>query len=167
MVLIKHDLVIRISILDHVDSYFNDSVNASCLSTPFLNNKDFEKKFQQDVHLLVIQNNIHKHTSTCYKYCKNIEKQVCRMRMPRKIQSSSMIDADLGLIIMSEILFISIDICNRKSSILQERLHPTINNYNEFIMACCRCNMDIKFIWTGSDTKALVYYVCRKRSILQ
>ena len=40
-----------------------------------------------------------------------------------------------------------------------ERSHPLINNYNAYIIAACRCNMDIKFIWTGSDAKALVYYV--------
>ena len=27
------------------------------------------------------------------------------------------------------------------------------------IIPCIRCNTDIKFIWSGTDTKALVYYI--------
>ncbi|CAF4271082.1 unnamed protein product, partial [Adineta steineri] len=43
--------------------------------------------------------------------------------------------------------------------ISMRRSHPWINNFNEYIISSCRSNMDIKFIWTGSDTKALVYYI--------
>jgi hypothetical protein len=34
-----------------------------------------------------------------------------------------------------------------------------INNFNEYLIAASRSNMDIKFIWSGSDAKALVYYI--------
>ena len=34
-----------------------------------------------------------------------------------------------------------------------------INSFNEYIIAACRSIMDVKFIWTGSDAKALVYYI--------
>ncbi|CAF0864592.1 unnamed protein product, partial [Didymodactylos carnosus] len=43
--------------------------------------------------------------------------------------------------------------------IKMKRSHETINNFNEFIIVACRSNMDIKFIWSGSDAKALVYYI--------
>ncbi|CAF1428363.1 unnamed protein product [Adineta ricciae] len=43
--------------------------------------------------------------------------------------------------------------------IRMRRSHPMINNYNEYFISACRSNMDIKFIWTGSDAKALVYYI--------
>lgn len=46
-----------------------------------------------------------------------------------------------------------------------ERSHPLINNYNAYIIAACRSNMDIKFIWTGSDAEALVYYVSKDNYI--
>ena len=105
-----------------------------------------------------MQNNVHKHTSTCYKYSKTDKKKVCRMRMPRKIQESSTIDPESGLIMMSKPLLLMI-IERKETNNCSERHHSTINNYNEYIMAACRCNMDIKFIWTGSDTKALIYYV--------
>ena len=39
------------------------------------------------------------------------------------------------------------------------RSHPWINNFNEWIIAACRSNMDIKFIWSGNNAKALVYYI--------
>ncbi|CAF1546361.1 unnamed protein product, partial [Adineta ricciae] len=44
-------------------------------------------------------------------------------------------------------------------NIRMRRSHLMINNYNEYIISACRSNMDIKFIWTGSDAKALVYYI--------
>ena len=62
------------------------------------------------------------------------------MRMPRKLVPVSTIDPESGNISM-------------------RRLDPLINNFNEYLIAACRSNMDIKFIWTGSDAKALVYYV--------
>ncbi|CAF2509000.1 unnamed protein product [Rotaria sp. Silwood2] len=60
--------------------------------------------------------------------------------MPRKLVPVSTIDPETGHISM-------------------RRSDPMINNINEYIIAACRFNMDIKFIWTGSDAKALVYYI--------
>lgn len=60
--------------------------------------------------------------------------------MPRKLVSASTIDPDTGHISM-------------------KRSDPWINNFNEYLIAACRSNMDIKFIWSGSDAKALVYYI--------
>ncbi|CAF5058209.1 unnamed protein product, partial [Rotaria magnacalcarata] len=66
--------------------------------------------------------------------------KTCRMRMPRALVENSHIDVSTGQITM-------------------RRSHPWINNFNEWVISACRCNMDIKFIWTGSDAKALVYYI--------
>ena len=86
--------------------------------------------------------NIHKHSDTCYKYwnAERGEKKTCRMRMPRQLVPVSTIDPDSGHISM-------------------KRSDPWINNFNEYLIAACRSNMDIKFIWSGSDAKALVYYI--------
>jgi hypothetical protein len=62
------------------------------------------------------------------------------MRMPRALVKSSNIDVCTGQITM-------------------RRSHPWINSFNEWIISACRSNMDIKFIWTGNDAKALVYYI--------
>ena len=62
------------------------------------------------------------------------------MRMPRQLVPMSTIDPDTGRISM-------------------KRSDPWINNFNDYLIAAVRSNMDIKFIWSGSDAKALVYYI--------
>ena len=62
------------------------------------------------------------------------------MRMPRRIENVSSINTESG-------------------EIMLKRLHETINNFNEYIISTCRSNMDIKYISSGSDAKALVYYI--------
>jgi hypothetical protein len=60
--------------------------------------------------------------------------------MPRKIIDKSEIDSITGTISM-------------------KRGNESINNYNEWIITARRSNMDIKFVWSGCDAKALAYYV--------
>ncbi|CAF4773923.1 unnamed protein product, partial [Rotaria sp. Silwood2] len=60
--------------------------------------------------------------------------------MPLKLVPVSTIDPDTGHISM-------------------RRSDPWINNFNEYLIAACRSNMDIKFIWSGNDAKALIYYI--------
>ena len=116
-----------------------DELSPSVLrvSDPFRMN--FDQIKIQDIKWLVSQLNTHKHTLTCYKYSKNIERKVCRMRMPREMFSTSAIDPDSGELRM-------------------RRSHSMINNFNQYLICACRCNMNIKFIWSGTDAKALVYY---------
>lgn len=104
--------------------------------------KDFDKTFRKDIVHLVENCNIHKHSATCYKYSngKNDTSKSCRMRMPRALVKASNIDLTTGQIGM-------------------RRSHAWINNYNEWLLSACRSNMDIKFIWSGNDAKALVYYI--------
>ena len=103
---------------------------------------NFAVRFREDVVRLVEASNVHKHSDTCYKYwnANRGDKKSCRMRMPRKLIPVSTIDPDTGHISM-------------------RRSDPWINNFNEYLIAACRSNMDIKFIWSGSDAKALVYYI--------
>ena len=101
---------------------------------------NFALNFRKDVARLVNSSNIHHHTSTCYKYSKKHGNPTCRMRMPRRIEYVSSINIESG-------------------EIKLKRLHETINNFNEYIISACRSNMDIKYIFSGSDAKALVYYI--------
>lgn len=110
------------------------------MPVPNPSSSNFALNFKEDVVKLVNSNNIHNHTATCYKYSKKQDSAVCRMRMPRKIENFSYIDVDSG-------------------EIRLKRLHETINNFNEYIITACRSNMDIKYIFSGSDAKALVYYI--------
>ncbi|CAF3882860.1 unnamed protein product [Adineta steineri] len=127
-----------------VDNVLHNQSNVSpaCLPTPNPSSPNFASRFRADVVRVVEASNIHNHTDTCYKYCNTSKglKQICRMRMPRKLVAVSTIDPETGHISM-------------------RRSHPMINNFNEYIISACRSNMDIKFIWTGSDAKALVYYI--------
>ena len=123
----------------------NSNLIPACLFAPNPSSPNFSSRFRRDVVQLVETGNTHKHTDTCYKYCKTNGDptkmcRICRMRMPRKLVPVSTIDPDTGHISM-------------------RRSHPMINNFNEYLIAACRSNMDIKFIWTGSDAKALVYYI--------
>jgi hypothetical protein len=134
-----------ITILDINTSNNNSNVIPACLFAPNPSSPNFPSRFRRDVVQLVETGNTHKHTDTCYKYCKTNRDptkmcRICRMRMPRKLVPVSTIDPDTGHISM-------------------RRSHPMINNFNEYLIAACRSNMDIKFIWTGSDAKALVYYI--------
>lgn len=110
------------------------------MPTPKPSMPNFAKDFKKDVVQLVNNNNIHNHTITCYKYSKKPDNPVCRMRMPRRIENVSSINIESG-------------------EIKLKRLHETINNFNEYIISACRSNMDIKYIFSGSDAKALVYYI--------
>ena len=118
------------------------NVVPSCLPTPHPSSPHFAARFRADVRQLVESSNIHQHSDTCYKYynASRGDKKNCRMRMPRKLVLTSSIDPTTGHIAM-------------------RRSHPLVNNFNEYLISACRCNMDIKFIWTGSDAKALVYYI--------
>ena len=100
----------------------------------------YKRLFREDIVQSVTSSNIHKHSATCYKYSKIRDNPTCRMRMPRQIVDQSSINVDSG-------------------EIKLKRLHATINNFNEYIISACRSNMDIKFIYNGSDAKALVYYI--------
>ena len=110
------------------------------MPTPKPSIPNFALNFKKDVVQLVCSNNIHNHTATCYKYSKKHGTSSCRMRMPRRIENVSSINIQSG-------------------EIKLKRLHETINNFNEYIISACRSNMDIKYIFSGSDAKALVYYI--------
>ena len=114
----------------------------ACLPTPNPSSPNFASRFRADIVQLVEASNVHKHSDTCYKYWNpsRDEAKTCRMRMPRKLVSISTIDPDTGCISM-------------------RRSDPWINNFNEFLIAACRSNMDIKFIWSCNDAKVLVYYI--------
>ena len=128
----------------HLDSEQCDSSTPtlipSIMPIPHPLMPNFAFNFKKDVVQLVNSSNIHRHTSTCYKYSKKHGNPTCRMRMPRRIENASSINVESG-------------------EIKLKRLHETINNFNEYIISACRSNMDIKYIFSGSDAKALVYYI--------
>ena len=133
---------VLIYILDTNTLHNKSNILPACLLAPNPSSPNFLSLFRADVMQLVETSNIHKHSDTCYKYwnANRGDKKSCRMRMPRKLVPVSTIDPDTG-------------------SISMRRSDPMINNFNEYLIAACRSNIDIKFIWSGSDAKALVYYI--------
>ncbi|CAF4685503.1 unnamed protein product, partial [Rotaria sp. Silwood2] len=110
-----------------------NEVVPACLPTSNPAFYEFPQMFRKDIVLLV---------ETCYTYSKGKSNgsKTCRMRMPRTLVKTYNIDPYTGQRTM-------------------RRSHPWINNFNEWIISACRSNMDIKFIGTGNDAKALVYYI--------
>lgn len=103
----------------------------------------FQVQYTSYVNELVEQYNWHEHTETCWKYLKKRDPRTdanCRMRMDGSIRAVTTIDDESG-------------------SILLRRLHPRIANYNDLVVFCMKCNMDIKHIGSGEGAKALIYYI--------
>ncbi|KAH9853907.1 hypothetical protein C2E23DRAFT_713732, partial [Lenzites betulinus] len=95
---------------------------------------------EKDIHELVTKNQCHKHTETCYKYCGTGPK-ICRFDLDENnVVPSTTIDSDSG------------DLTLRISD-------GMVNNYNPVILEAVRCNMDIQFIGTGEEAKAIIYYI--------
>ncbi|KAI9067031.1 hypothetical protein FKP32DRAFT_1528420, partial [Trametes sanguinea] len=94
----------------------------------------------KDLRELVEKNQRHKHTNTCYKYCKTGER-TCRFDLDEgNVIPESSIDVESGEL--------TLRICD-----------GLINNYNETILEAVRCNMDIQFIGSGEEAKAVLYYI--------
>ena len=64
---------------------------------------------------------IHRHTSTCYKYANTSSTNVPprRMRYPKELHDATTIDIKTGEIRM-------------------RRAHPILNNFNEWLLMACR-----------------------------
>ncbi|KAI9059342.1 hypothetical protein FKP32DRAFT_1614245 [Trametes sanguinea] len=102
--------------------------------------EDNEQFRRDDLRHLVEKNQRHKHTATCYKYCK-VGEHVCRFDLDEaNVTPESSIDYETGELTL-------------------RILDGLINNYNATILEAMRCNMDIQFIGTGGEAKAVLYYI--------
>ncbi|KDQ51995.1 hypothetical protein JAAARDRAFT_139358 [Jaapia argillacea MUCL 33604] len=104
----------------------------------------FAKDFRLFMTELAIYCNWHTHSNTCWKHLKQgvdpKDDAHCCMRIDGLTRSMTEIDVNT-------------------QTIMLQRLHPWINNFNDVVLFLLRCNMDIKFIGTGAAMKALIYYV--------
>lgn len=90
----------------------------------------YDELFKIDLKRLISETNVHKCTSTCFKYVKATNKKPeCRGKFPRKLVSKSNINVETG-------------------NIELKRSDPYINNYNPFISSAVRCKYinDMKFL---------------------
>ncbi|KAJ3915078.1 hypothetical protein F5877DRAFT_49249, partial [Lentinula edodes] len=103
---------------------------------------DPSKAVRKDLRNLVQSCQVHKHTATCYKYCKgNSTPKECRFGLHESnVVPESIFDENTGELNLR---------C----------LDGLVNNFNETILRAIRCNMDIKFIGSGASAKAVLYYI--------
>lgn len=96
---------------------------------------------QEDLRNLVLKCQVHTHSPTCYKYCKDGDEKVCRFDLdPTNVVPTTTVDPTTG-------------------SLRLRHLDGLVNNYNSTILRAMRCNMDIKAIGSGEDAKSIVYYI--------
>ncbi|THU92913.1 hypothetical protein K435DRAFT_588583, partial [Dendrothele bispora CBS 962.96] len=96
---------------------------------------------QKDFHNLVSACQLHVHTKTCYKYCREGEPKFCRFDLD---ESNSRPETAV----------------NPETGEIELRCTDgLVNSYNETILKAVRCNMDIKFIGSGASAKAISYYI--------
>ncbi|KAI5996540.1 hypothetical protein F5J12DRAFT_725566, partial [Pisolithus orientalis] len=103
----------------------------------------FANAFQLFVHRLAIKCNWHEHTLTCFKHLQaggQLGDGNCHMQINGSVCTMSSLDDDT-------------------KAILLRHGHPCINNYNDIVIYLMQCNMDIKFVGSGVDAKALTYYI--------
>ncbi|KAH9852987.1 hypothetical protein C2E23DRAFT_868446 [Lenzites betulinus] len=102
---------------------------------------EFIRRRNHDLRLLVACCQHHRHTGTCYKYVKEGEPNKCRFEMEEnKYVPETTINSETGELSLR---------C----------LDGLINNFNATIIEAMRCNMDLQFIGTGEDAKAVIYYI--------
>ncbi|KAI0657854.1 hypothetical protein C8Q70DRAFT_876178, partial [Cubamyces menziesii] len=106
------------------------------------NDESIRRFRHDDLRSLVACCQHHKHTETCYKYYKPEDgDKRCRFELePDNVIPESTVDYDTGELTLRHV-------------------DGLVNNYNPTILEAMRCNMDIKFIGTGEDAKAVLYYI--------
>lgn len=101
----------------------------------------FEEKRKKDLHNLAKRCQVHIHSPTCYKYCKPGEPRECRVNLDSSnVRLNTTFNEETG------------NLCLRC-------LDGLVNNFNETILEAMRCNMDIRFVGSGEDAKAVIYYI--------
>ncbi|CAF4480821.1 unnamed protein product [Rotaria sp. Silwood2] len=99
----------------------NHTLPSICSPLPYPNDVNFDREKRAAICILASQNQIHHHTSTCYKYHKgsNIDKMPCHLRYPKELHDTTTINTETG-------------------EILMRRAHPMMNNFNEWLLLACR-----------------------------
>ncbi|KAJ3546688.1 hypothetical protein NMY22_g1957 [Coprinellus aureogranulatus] len=103
----------------------------------------FQKEMNEYLDELLLRFNWHIHTGTCWKYLRSREPRTpenCRFGLDGTSIPSTTIDPLSGTIQI-------------------KRLHPRMTHFNPTTTFLMKCNTDVKFIGSGEDAKAFMYYV--------
>lgn len=105
-----------------------------------LSEPEFSAAHARNIYRLASLCQHHKHSQTCYKYCKD-GKQECRFDL-----------AEENTCAISTFDFTT-------SELRLRCIDGLVNNFNMIMLEAIRCNMDIKFIGSGDAAKAILYYI--------
>ncbi|KAF5335144.1 hypothetical protein D9611_010826 [Ephemerocybe angulata] len=108
-----------------------------------LSQSEFMLEMKDHVDDLLTRFNWHKHNGSCWKYLKTGEARVpenCRFGMDGTVIDETTVNTNTGAVIV-------------------KRTHPNMTHYNPTVTFLMKCNTDIKFIGSGGDAKAFMYYV--------
>ncbi|KAF5325600.1 hypothetical protein D9611_000598 [Ephemerocybe angulata] len=103
----------------------------------------FKEEMNEYVDDLLTRYNWHVHTGSCWKYLGPKEERTeenCRFGMDGSTSTTSEIDREEG-------------------SLKMRRKHPKMTHFNPTTTFLMKCNTDVKFIGSGLDAKAFMYYV--------
>ncbi|KAH6899545.1 hypothetical protein BKA70DRAFT_1046900, partial [Coprinopsis sp. MPI-PUGE-AT-0042] len=103
----------------------------------------FWKDYEGYLNSLLVEYNIHEHTSTCWKYLKRGEPRTdanCRVGIDGKTQDMTTID-------------------NATGEIKVKKTHPRMTHYTALVMFLLKCNIDVRFIGSGRAANAYMYYI--------
>ncbi|KAF5329099.1 hypothetical protein D9611_014298 [Ephemerocybe angulata] len=130
----------------HVPSCEHNPCSVRSVKPPSASSSDstiheYTKMRLKDLHNLVHRCQVHTHSHTCYKYWKPGEPRECRFNLSEdNTHSETTFDEENGYLRL-------------------RHLDGLVNNFNETIIEAMRCNMDIKFVGSGEDAKAVIYYI--------
>ncbi|KAG2018574.1 ATP-dependent DNA helicase PIF1 [Coprinopsis cinerea AmutBmut pab1-1] len=105
--------------------------------------RDFKEEMKRHTDRLLLRYNLHKHRATCWKYLNPKEPRSdanCRFGMDGVITARTEIEEDTGRINV-------------------KRLNGQMTHYTPLVTFLAKCNHDVKFIGSGKDAKAFMYYV--------
>ncbi|KAJ3522430.1 hypothetical protein NMY22_g11894 [Coprinellus aureogranulatus] len=127
------------NIYDDVPSSRNKP--ASVFGLEPVSSPEQRRRRDKDIYNLAYDSQRHRHNKVCYKYCRPGDPKICRFSLDSSVyQAETKFDDDSG------------ELCLRC-------LDGLVNNFNREIIESTRCNMDIKFIGSGTSAKAILYYI--------
>jgi hypothetical protein len=130
--------------LDH-EELSSNSIHPGTVTGPLISQMDeaeFDKEMKEHVDELLVKYNWHRHTGTCWKYLQPGEPRMpsnCRFGLDGSTNQTMKFDSDTG-------------------TIRQRRRHLRMTLFNPIIIFLLKCNTDIKFIGSGEEAKAFMYY---------
>ncbi|RXW19324.1 hypothetical protein EST38_g6531 [Candolleomyces aberdarensis] len=122
------------------------SVHPGAVAGPSLkemSHSEFWEEFEYHTNRLLVEYNIHEHTSTCWKYLARGEAKTpenCRMGITGQMHEKTYFD-------------------DETMRVTVKKTHPKMTYFTPLVLFLLKCNMDIKFVGAGVDANAFMFYV--------